>query len=168
MKKTFRKQTGDEIIDMGTIPYQQIYADMQTFGTAKCTQVASWLQCKCDIDGDGRTDYLVPLMETGNGGATLPNYPFPFTLFQAAVVNQICCRNACGTSTPNPPPPPVLPDVEDIISDDEQLTPISQGGGKFGTIFASPFPTSPRPMRKMPRSKSAGGLRSLIRRMGRR
>jgi len=167
MKRKFRKQTGEEIVDFGNIPYQQIYADMQTFGTAKCTAVASWLQCKCDIDGDGNTDYLVPLMETGNGGATLPNYPYPFTAFQSAVVNQICCRNACSTGT-TPPFPPMMPDVEDIISDDEQLTPISQGGGKFAPIFASPFPTSPRPIRKMPRSKSARALRSLIRRMGRR
>ena len=42
----------------------------------------------------------------------------------------------------------MMPDVEVIISDDEQLTPISQGGGKFAPIFASPFPTSPRQSEK--------------------
>ena len=166
MKRKFRKQTGEEIVDFGNIPYQQIYADMQAFGTAKCTAVASWLQCKCDTDGDGNTDYLVPLMETEMEVQRCRIIHIHLRHFRVLLsIKSVVAMLVAGTT---PPFPPMMPDVEDIISDDEQLTPISQGGGKFAPIFASPFPTAPRPIRKMPRTKTAGGLRSLIRRMGRR
>jgi len=90
----FKSQTGEEdIIPAGQIPYQMIYADYETFGTTTCaTGIPFDFKCKCDYNNDGFADSLVPLEEVGTAGATIPNYPFPYTLQQSAVISQICCR----------------------------------------------------------------------------
>lgn len=154
----FRNQVGSET-DFGVIPYEVITAHYEQFGIVKCSQLAPSMQCKCDEDGDGNNDYAVPLMQTGNGGALVPNYPAPFSPLQDAVVNQICCRSACDIDYEiidgdgyNPPDdddtdlgldfgPSIMPTGSD------GFTPL----GGFGATTPRPRPTGfssfPRPVR---------------------
>jgi len=116
----FRNQIGSDT-DFGVIPDNTIQAEMSRYGTGKCGEVAPYMQCKCDEDGDGNNDYAIPLMETANTGAWVPYYTAPLTPFQEAVINQICCANVC--------------DSDDVIMDGDGFNPPDDDDTDLGLDF---------------------------------
>jgi len=150
----FRNQVGSET-DFGVIPDNTIQAEMNRYGTGKCGEVAPYMQCKCDEDGDGNNDYAIPLMQTANTGAWVPYYTAPFTPFQEAVINQICCANVC-------PEDEVIDDADDtdlgldfgpsiMPTGSDGFTPLGGFGGTTPRPRPRPRPTGfssfPRPVR---------------------
>lgn len=127
MRRQFKNQIGNP----NAFNWKEVMQDFATYGTRKCSDGGPTM-CKCDCNLDGIEEFVMPLPYEAMGN-WIPNYPQPTSLLQAAIIDHLCCYNACNGEC--------FGDQEGLTGSDG-VTPIdtgSTGGVKPPTPPVKPF-----------------------------